>query len=51
MRLGWREMSRQVELALGARLQKIRFNGTATGFGIGIVLFAAGQAAERWFVG
>jgi uncharacterized membrane-anchored protein YjiN (DUF445 family) len=46
-----REMSRQVELALGARLQKIRFNGTATGFTIGIVLFAAGQAAERWFTG
>ncbi len=45
-----REMSHQVELALGARLQKIRWNGTAMGFAIGIVLFLAEQAAGRWLV-
>ena len=45
-----REMSHQVELVLGARLQKIRFNGTATGFVIGVLLFVAEQAAQRWLV-
>ncbi|WP_167772479.1 DUF445 domain-containing protein [Ramlibacter henchirensis] len=46
-----REMSRQVELVLGARLQKIRFNGTAMGFVIGVLLFVAERAADRWLVG
>jgi uncharacterized membrane-anchored protein YjiN (DUF445 family) len=46
-----REMSRHVELVLGARLQKIRFNGTALGFAIGLLLYVADEAAQRWLVG
>jgi uncharacterized membrane-anchored protein YjiN (DUF445 family) len=45
-----REMSHQVELALGARLQKIRWNGTAMGFAIGVLLFLTEQAVNRWLV-
>lgn len=43
-------MTHQVELAIGARLQKIRINGTAMGFVIGLLLFLAAEAAERWLV-
>jgi uncharacterized membrane-anchored protein YjiN (DUF445 family) len=43
-----RQMSHQVELALGARLQKIRLNGTFMGFLIGLGLFLLGEAAARW---
>jgi uncharacterized membrane-anchored protein YjiN (DUF445 family) len=46
-----RQMSHQVELALGARLQKIRLNGTFMGFVIGLALFLLGEAAARWLVG
>jgi uncharacterized membrane-anchored protein YjiN (DUF445 family) len=45
-----REMSHQVELALGARLQKIRLNGTAMGFALGVLLFLIEQAVNRWLV-
>lgn len=45
-----RAMSHQVELAIGARLQKIRLNGTGMGFVIGLLLFLAGEAASRWLV-
>jgi uncharacterized membrane-anchored protein YjiN (DUF445 family) len=43
-----RQMAHQVELALGARLQKIRLNGTVMGFFIGLALFLVGEAAQRW---
>lgn len=43
-----REMVHQVELALGARLQKIRLNGTVMGFFVGLVLFLVGEAAGKW---
>jgi uncharacterized membrane-anchored protein YjiN (DUF445 family) len=39
-----------VELALGARLQKIRWNGTGMGLVVGLVLFLAEAAATHWLV-
>lgn len=43
-----RQMAHQVELAMGARLQKIRLNGTVMGFVIGLALFVVSEAAARW---
>lgn len=47
---GWdgRELARQVEHALGPRLQKIRVNGTVMGFAIGVLLFFLERGANRW---
>jgi uncharacterized membrane-anchored protein YjiN (DUF445 family) len=46
---GWdaRQMSHQVELALGARLQKIRLNGTGIGCLLGLLLYAAEWAGAK----